>query len=366
MRRKNADQTIHPANLPDVLGRRIAPPIALILGSRKEWLPLLGRLQPAEGDVAVYEMDLFGAQESDASLRSARVITAPDLWDLPADFQTAIYAPPAKGERDLKIDMVEHAYHVLRPHGILIVLAPHRNDPFFPRLLKKVFGRVHAPAPGNGAVFWCQREGDKPRRRHEITFQVRGRDDVGSLRFLSRPGVFSYGRFDHGARALVECAVVHPGERLLDLGCGCGTNGVLVGRDCRVTFVDSNLRALALAEHNARTNGLTDFHTVATCNVERNGLDANAFDVVLANPPYFAFSAIAQRFVRRSSVLLRPGGRFYLVTKQPKEIAPMIVEHFGQADAIMRRGYTILAARRPGVGNSSDALFRVATDVVND
>jgi 23S rRNA (guanine1835-N2)-methyltransferase len=201
-----------------------------------------------------------------------------------------------------------------------------------------------------------------------MTFQVRGREEGRSLRFLSRPGVFSYGRLDNGARALVECAVVSPGDRVLDLGCGCGTNGIMAadqaGTRCRVAFVDSNLRALALADHNADANGLTEFTTVASCRVE--GLTPNEFDVVLANPPYYAFSAIAQLFVRRSSVLLRRGGRFYLVTKQPKEVAPLVVEHFSQADAIMRRGYTILAARRPGGEKTSDALFRIETDVIQE
>ncbi len=90
-----------------------------------------------------------------------------------------------------------------------------------------------------------------------------------------------------------------------------------------------------------------------------------SFDVVLANPPYFAFSAIARLFVQRSSVLLRPGGRLYLVTKQPKEIAPLLVEHFGATDVVMRRGYSILAARRAG-GNPDEAdLFRLTTDVRN-
>ncbi len=51
----------------------------------------------------------------------------PDLWDLPADFGTAVYMPARGGERELKIDMVEQAFHVLRPGSALAVY------PFFPR-----------------------------------------------------------------------------------------------------------------------------------------------------------------------------------------------------------------------------------------
>src|SRR5947207_7677833 len=48
--------------------------------------------------------------------------------------------------------------------------------------------------------------------------------------FRSRPGVFAYGRFDEGARALVETMVIEPGDKILDVGCGCGTNGILAVR----------------------------------------------------------------------------------------------------------------------------------------
>src|SRR5262249_48671690 len=157
--------------------------------------------------VTCYQMDLHHAErlreELDQRQLGAKVVTAPDLWDLPGDFQTVFYPAPRGGERDLKIDMVEQAFHVLRPHGTLLVWSPHKGDLLFPGLLKKVFRRVHTTSFPNGTLFWCHRDGDRPRRRHEVTFQCR----VGggpSLRFLSRPGVFSYGRFDDGARALVE------------------------------------------------------------------------------------------------------------------------------------------------------------------
>ena len=56
-----------------------------------------------------------------------------------------LYLPPRGGERELKIDMIEQAFHILRPHGTLLVWSPYETDPFFPNLLKKIFGRVHAP-----------------------------------------------------------------------------------------------------------------------------------------------------------------------------------------------------------------------------
>jgi 16S rRNA (guanine1207-N2)-methyltransferase len=332
-----------------VLGDRLRPPYGIILGAPGEAVRLAVSLQ--SDDVVAYQMELYQAGRLQDALAEmscqARVETAADLWDLPARFATLIYPVPKGGERELKIDMVEQAYHVLRPHGILVVLSPFPKDDFFPPLLKKIFGRVHAPTVGRQVVLWVQREGDRPRRRHEVTFQAR----IGEgprLTFLSRPGTFAYGRFDEGARALVATMQVHSGERVVDIGCGCGTNGIFAGLrsgpEGHTVFVDSNLRAIALAEHNARVNGLASFETVASGRVE--GLAEGTFDVALANPPYFAQSTVAGLFTIRAQRLLRPGGRFYLVTRQPHEVGPMVEDVFGRAGFEMRGGYSIFTAVR--------------------
>jgi 16S rRNA (guanine1207-N2)-methyltransferase len=331
------------------LGNKARPLFGILMGSPVEAADLVLGLK--SGEVICYQMDLYQAERLELELGqfelSAKVVTAADVWDLPADFQTLLYPVPQRGERSLKLDIIEQAFHVLRPHGVLVVLSPYEKDQFIPGALKKVFGRVHAPAAGGGAVFWCQCEGARPRRRHEVVFQVSGGDGP-SFRFLSRPGVFSYGRFDNGARALVETMEIRAGDRVLDIGCGCGTNGIIAARrsgpEGQTTFVDSNIRALVLTEHNARENGVAHFATVASSRVEGA---LGEFDVALANPPYYAQLSIAQLFIERARILLRPGGRFYLVTKQPNQVGPLVAEAFGPAQVVERRGYVVLCAEVP-------------------
>ena len=79
-----------------------------------------------------------------------------------------------------------------------------------------------------------------------------------------------------------------------------------------------------------------------------DGVPEGTFDVALANPPYYAQLNIARLFIERSAVLLRPGGRFYLVTKQPDQVGPVVADHFGMTEVVARRGYTILCAQRGG------------------
>jgi 16S rRNA (guanine1207-N2)-methyltransferase len=322
-----------------------------VLGSPAEVVNLLAGCGTPQA--TCYQMDLYQAARLRAALLeagiTADVLTKADLWDSPGNYQSAVYLCARGGERELKIDMAEQAFHVLRERGSFLVWSPYEGDLFFPNLLKKVFGKVKVTHADADSVFWTQRDGDRSRRRHEVSFQSKVRGGQ-SCRFVSRPGTFSYGRFDDGARALVEIARIEAGDRVVDLGCGCGTNGVFAaqraGANGLIAFVDSNVRAVALAELNARANGVPHFATFASATGE--GPEEGTFDVVLANPPYYGAGSIAQLFIERGKALLTSDGRFYLVTRQPNEVAPQMVQTFGEIDALEHRGYTLLSAGTEG------------------
>ena len=302
------------------------------------------------GDVETvcYQMDLHQADKLQQQLREigsvATIATLADLWDLPARFNTALLPVAAHGERELKLDLLEQSFHALAPRGLLISLSEYQADQLLPKWHKKVFGKCsELPASKRGSVYWSVRDGERPRRRHELTFHAKILD--GSSRaFVSRPGVFGYGELDDGARAMLEVAEVRPGDRVLDLGCGPGANGILAmdraGPDGHVTFVDSNVRAIALAELNAKENGLDNYRCLPTATMD--GLEPASFDVILANPPYYANSWIAQMFVEKSVPLLKPGGRFYLVTKMVNHVAPIMASAYPDSTWEERRGYHVL------------------------
>jgi 16S rRNA (guanine1207-N2)-methyltransferase len=333
--------------LAEILASKLKPPFGIVLGSPAEVAELAGVLPSS--DLACFQMDLFQAERLRAALEESgnfgEVITAPDLWDLREPLQTIVYPVPLGGERSLKLDMIEQGYHALPSGGTFAVLSPYDKDEFFPQALKKVFGKVHRPMAGKNAVLWCQRAGQRPRRRHEMTFQVRASEEL-SLRFVSRPGTFSYGRFDDGARALVEAMQVNEGDRVLDLGCGCGTNGIIAslrsGQGGFTTFVDSNLRALVLAEINAKNLAAGPYEIIASCTL--NEIAPYSYDVVLANPPYYAQLGIARLFIEHGRRCLKPGGRFYLVTRQVEQVFEIMEEVFGPVQGEERRGYVVFPA----------------------
>ena len=326
---------------------RVAPPVAVVLGAPRLVVELVNAIPSSH--IACYQMDLFQAdrlrEELTATGLAAEVKTAADLWDLPAEFQTVIFPSPPRGERDLKIDMVEQGIHVLKPKGLFIALSPIAGDQFYPKLMKKIFGKAAVAEAAGGTVIWAARDGERPKRRHEVTVQARVEESGPPLRFVTRPGVFTYGRMDLGTRALLAAVEVKPGDRILDLGCGAGAAGIAAalrgGAGTHLTLVDSNVRAVALAEMNARAAGLSNFQTLAAARLE--GLPDRAFDLILTNPPYYAQNAIALMFVERSKSLLKPGGRFYLVTKQFEQVEAIVRETLGDPELFESRGYIIMA-----------------------
>ncbi|MBI4389770.1 MAG: peptide chain release factor N(5)-glutamine methyltransferase [Nitrospinae bacterium] len=79
--------------------------------------------------------------------------------------------------------------------------------------------------------------------------------------------------------------------RILDIGTGSGNIAATVARelpDCRVTAVDISPEALAVAERNAKTHGVSGRIRFLQSDLFENLAPADRFDYILSNPPYIA------------------------------------------------------------------------------
>ncbi len=331
------------------VAHRVKPPVLIALGPPWPVANLVKTLALPEADVTCAQFDLHQTDRVRECLAevgaAAEVVAVPDIWDLPPRFNTVIFPASAQSDREVKIDVVEQGAHVLAPGGVFLTLSEYEKDSQFSKLQKKVFGKCgETPSSEQGMAFFSTKtEESGKRRRHEVKYHA-SIGEGASMEFVSRPGTFSYGRFDNGSRAMLEVAEIHERDGVLDLGCGNGAVGCLAGQQAgpngRVTFIDSSLRAIALAELNARANGITNTRFVTATRLQ--GLEANAFDVILANPPYYAQSEITRLFVEGSRDLLRPGGRYYIVTKMPTAVMPLIFDIFGDGSVIENRGYSVV------------------------
>jgi len=134
--------------------------------------------------------------------------------------------------------------------------------------------------------------------------------------FRSAGGIFSKDRIAKSTRILIDNVVARPGDRILDYGCGYGAVGVALA-DCApgldVRMIDSDVRAIRLAQENVRANGLKNVHVVLDDTLDRfpDGL----FNVVTLNPPVDEGTEAIFEMIERAQPKLRNHASFYLIAK---------------------------------------------------
>jgi 16S rRNA (guanine1207-N2)-methyltransferase len=252
-------------------------------------------------------------------------------------FDLVLLPFPAGGESLVARELVEEAHDVLAPGGLLLA-ATDRSSTWLRDLVREIFGKadLNAGERGGAVVRGIRTKTTAAWKEHAhvLHIEVPGR----TLEIETRPGTFSYGRLDRGTKALLGTLSegLPRGAAVLDLGCGAGALGLgalsaalLHGRGARAVLVDSNARATDLAERNARRNRLDAAEVLLRADLE--DLPSRAFDLVLANPPYFADFRIAESFMRAARGALKPGGEIRLVAKAAAKHAEYLRAVFGRA-----------------------------------
>ncbi len=155
--------------------------------------------------------------------------------------------------------------------------------------------------------------------------------------FKSDSGVFSHGHVDPASDLLIKTLPKLSGS-LLDLGCGYGPIGVMLGKvyGLTVTMADVNSRALSLARENCDANGVTaelvlsdSFESISGC-----------FDTITLNPPIHAGKDIMFAMYEGAKEHLTPGGTFYIVIQEKhgaKSSIKKLTELFGECKVLYKK-----------------------------
>jgi len=135
--------------------------------------------------------------------------------------------------------------------------------------------------------------------------------------FFSDNGVFSKDKIDFGSRLLVETILkqnLTPNQKILDIGCGYGFMGIVLGKilKSQVTFSDINKRALHLTERNIIKN------KIRGSSIESNVYEniQEKFDLVITNPPIRAGKDIVLKILKESKKYLNSNGSLWCVIRK--------------------------------------------------
>lgn len=134
--------------------------------------------------------------------------------------------------------------------------------------------------------------------------------------FLSDNGVFSKSKIDFGSITLIETYLKNRKDiqSFLDVGCGYGFLSIVLSKELNVCGmgVDVNLRALELAEENAKLNQVSVSFKESNIyeNVKEN------FDLIITNPPIRAGKQVVLDILMNAKNYLNLHGELWVVIRK--------------------------------------------------
>lgn len=169
--------------------------------------------------------------------------------------------------------------------------------------------------------------------------------------FLSDNGVFAKNKIDYASRLLVESflKLVNTREKncnLLDVGCGYGYMGIVIGGvlGCCIDLVDVNKRAVHLSERNIKLN-----------NVKGRAFISNAYESVknkykyiITNPPIRAGKDVVLDILANAKGHLEDGGELWFVINKDqgaKSIKKIMDECYKVEVVAKSKGFFVFCAK---------------------
>ena len=136
-------------------------------------------------------------------------------------------------------------------------------------------------------------------------------------------GVFSKDKFDYGTRLLLDSIDISKlSGNVLDLGCGIGVVGIILGTINENINIDINDRAISLVRDNLTLNKVKAnvFSSDVYSNVNKK------YDYIITNPPIRAGKEVVRKFLLGGYDYLNDNGILYFVMRKDHGVKSMIKE----------------------------------------
>lgn len=139
-------------------------------------------------------------------------------------------------------------------------------------------------------------------------------------------GVFSKDRFDYGTRVLLSnIDIFKLRGNVLDLGCGLGVVGIILGtfnRNINIDMIDVNERAILLSRENLMLNNVKANIFVSDIYKAVN----KKYNYIITNPPIRAGKDVIRKFLFDGYDYLEDDGVIYFVMRKDHGVKSMIKE----------------------------------------
>ena len=139
-------------------------------------------------------------------------------------------------------------------------------------------------------------------------------------------GVFSKDKFDYGTKLLLDSIDISKlSGNVLDLGCGIGVVGIILGtinKNINIDMIDINERAISLVRDNLTLNKVKAnvFSSDVYSNVNKK------YDYIITNPPIRAGKEVVREFLLGGYDYLNDNGILYFVMRKDHGVKSMIKE----------------------------------------
>jgi 16S rRNA (guanine1207-N2)-methyltransferase len=281
--------------------------------------------------VTCWFLDLYQLQQSQLAIGRlpARLQLVCEADPPPGELNAVALCISRQGDAELTRELLQAGHQRLAIGGRLAAAIDNPADQWLHELLRGMYDKV-TRRPSKDTVVYLATKTRPLKKIKDYACEFALRDGPRLIHLRTRPGVFSHREVDGGARALVKSMEVQPGARVLDLGCGSGAVGIaaaLRAESVSVHATDSNPRAIEAVRWAAERNGVANFTAALDC--DGSSVQPGAFDLVLANPPYFSNFQIAGLFVAIAQRALRVGGKLLVVTKTPQWYPSALSDAFG-------------------------------------
>lgn len=169
--------------------------------------------------------------------------------------------------------------------------------------------------------------------------------------FILDNGVFSKEGIDIGSKVLLDWISKQTlSNKILDLGCGYGTIGIVLKKifpNSEFHMVDIAPRALELAKENAKINDLE--LNIYESNIYSHVCDTDFGDII-TNPPIRAGKKVIYEMFEQAYDHLIDGGNLWVVIRKShgaNSAQKFIKDRFGNCDVVYKdKGFYVLKSKK--------------------